>query len=270
MDRTGSLQTWIDGRAATTEELAPLAFAGFAHFTAMQVRGGRVRGLDLHLARLRAASIALFGAALPDDKVRAALRSAIGSLPADMSLTATMYSRNGEFTPSGRHDDPALLVRTGAPSNGPDGPLTLDAVRHERALPDIKHVGEVAKTHHLRRAVAAGYDDALFVDPQGRISEATIWNIAFWDGEAVVWPQAPHLPGVTMTILKRRLTALGIPQREDAVGLDDVRHYRGAAVMNSWTPGVPVAGVAAVPIPMSERFMTLLHNAYANEPAARV
>ncbi len=33
-----------NGRAATAEELAPLAFSGYAHFTALQVRGGRVRG----------------------------------------------------------------------------------------------------------------------------------------------------------------------------------------------------------------------------------
>jgi hypothetical protein len=42
-----------NGKTATREALAPLAFAGHAHFTAMQVRDGRVRGLDLHLARLR-------------------------------------------------------------------------------------------------------------------------------------------------------------------------------------------------------------------------
>ncbi len=38
-----------DGRVAEAEDLAPLAFAGYAHFTAMQVRGDRIRGLDLHL-----------------------------------------------------------------------------------------------------------------------------------------------------------------------------------------------------------------------------
>ncbi|MGY5137778.1 branched-chain amino acid aminotransferase, partial [Streptomyces nigrescens] len=46
-----------NGVAATAEELAPLAFAGYAHFTALQVRDGRVRGLDLHLERLRSASL---------------------------------------------------------------------------------------------------------------------------------------------------------------------------------------------------------------------
>ncbi|MFD2348527.1 aminotransferase class IV [Nonomuraea ferruginea] len=106
-----------DGHPATAAELAPLAFAGYAHFTAMQVRGGRVRGLDLHLERLRSASMELFGRALPDDQVRARLRSALLAGPADLSLTATVYSPAGEFTATDL--EPSLLVRTGPPASGP-------------------------------------------------------------------------------------------------------------------------------------------------------
>jgi hypothetical protein len=32
-----------NGRPATAEALGPLAFRGYAHFTALQVRGGKVR-----------------------------------------------------------------------------------------------------------------------------------------------------------------------------------------------------------------------------------
>ncbi|EWC62784.1 Aminodeoxychorismate lyase [Actinokineospora spheciospongiae] len=53
--------TLFNGRLAEAADLAPLAFAGFAHFTAMQVHDRRVRGLDLHLTRLREASDELFG-----------------------------------------------------------------------------------------------------------------------------------------------------------------------------------------------------------------
>ena len=60
----------LDGQPASGADLAPLAFAGYAHFTAMQVRGRQVRGLDLHLGRLRAASQTLFGQALPDDEIQ--------------------------------------------------------------------------------------------------------------------------------------------------------------------------------------------------------
>lgn len=69
--------TQLNGTTAAPDALAALAFAGHAHFTAMQVRDGRVRGLDLHLARLREASNALFGQALPDARMRTFLHAAL-------------------------------------------------------------------------------------------------------------------------------------------------------------------------------------------------
>ena len=39
----------VNGRAATDSELRALALGGYGHFTAMQLRGGRTRGLQLHL-----------------------------------------------------------------------------------------------------------------------------------------------------------------------------------------------------------------------------
>lgn len=265
-----SFKTQIDGRSATAEDLSPLAFSGFAHFTAMQVRDGGVKGLDLHLTRLRLQSIEFFGRALPDDQVRRNLRTAIDDGPAAMSLTVTMFSRNGEFSPSGTEDDPAVLVRTGPASSGPSGPLRLAAVEHQRPLPMIKHVGEATKTHYLRQAVKDGYDDAAFINARRHLSEATIWNLAFWDGEAVIWPKAAVLPGVTMGIVRRQLAGLNVPQRVEAIGIDDLGSPGGAAVMNSWTPGIGVKSIASVPIPLSPRFMEILHSAYAREPAEKV
>ena len=254
-----------NGRDATADDLAPLAFAGYAHFTAAQVRGGRIRGLDLHLERLRVASLELFGRSLPDEVVRGQLRTALAAGPPDVSLTATVYSSAGEFT-AADGADLDLLVRTGPPSTGPDGPLALAVVEHERYLPAVKHVGEVAKTHVLRGASATGYDDAAFLDRRGRLSEASIWNLAFWDGTAVVWPVADVLGGVTMGIVRRQLTARGVPQREAEVTPGGVADLAGAVVMNSWTPGVAVHRLGDVPVPVAPGFVTLLHDAYAAEP----
>lgn len=242
-------------------DLAPLAFAGYAHFTAMQVRGGRVRGLDLHLERLRVASVELFGAALPDERVRSYLRAAE---PGDVSLTATVYSAAGEFT--SRDGELDVLVRTGPPANGPEGPLALTTVEYERVLPAVKHVGEVAKTYYLRQAVQQGFDDAAFVDRRGRLSEATIWNLAFWDGTAVVWPVAEVLGGVTMGIVRRQLDRLGVPQRSQEVTPADLPDLAGAVVMNSWTPGVPVNRIGDARLPDAPSFVELLHRAYEAEP----
>ncbi|MFI2239309.1 aminotransferase class IV family protein [Streptomyces chrestomyceticus] len=254
------------GRAATAGDLAPLAFAGYAHFTAMQVRGGRVRGLDLHLERLRAASEKMFGRAVAEDRIRGCLRAALEAGPADLSLTATVYSPAGEFTVAGPEVEPEVLVRTGPAASGPQGPLSLATVEHERTLPAVKHVGEVGKTYFLREAVGQGFDDAAFVDRRGRLSEATIWNLAFWDGTSVVWPEAEMLGGTTMGIVRRQLDGLGVPQRVQEVTLADLSALAGGVVMNSWTPGVAVHRIGPAPLPDAPDFLALLHHAYEAEP----
>lgn len=255
-----------NGVPASATDLAPLAFAGYAHFTAMQVRGGRIRGLDLHLERLRDASKRLFDHALDDAQVRAYLRAAVDVGPADLSLTATVHSPAGEFVVADPATPPDVLVRTGPPSSGPDGPLALMSVSHERDLPSIKHVGEIAKTFHLRRAVAQGFDDAVFVDRHGRLSEGTIWNLAFWDGSTVVWPSAELLSGTTMGIVQRQLDRLGIPQRVEEVTRDRLAALDGAVVMNSWNPGIAVSRIDHVTFPPAPAFIEVLHRGFAAEP----
>lgn len=255
-----------NGRDADTSALAPLAFAGHAHFTAMQIRDRKIRGLDLHLDRLRTASMRMFGNALPDDVIRAHLRSAIDASPADASLTATVYSPAGEFVVAGPDIEAELLIRTSPAATDPQGPLSLAAVEYQRPLAAIKHVGEVAKTHYLREAVAQGHDDAAFVDRQGRLSEGTIWNLVFWDGETVVWPIAEMLTGTTLGIVQRQLKRLGVPQRSQEVRLADLPNLAGAAVMNSWTPGIAVSAIASMPMPDAPMLMSALHRAYGEEP----
>ena len=260
----------LNGRAASAEDLAPLAFAGYAHFTAMQVRDRAVRSLDLHLDRLRTASDELFGRHLPDSRVREYLRTAIDAAPPDSSLTSFVTSRPGEFMP----EDPAgsldVLVRISDAAQPPTGPLALDVVRHERHLPHIKHVGEVAKTRYLRRAQTRGFDDAAFEDHSGRLSEATIWNLAFWDGDSVIWPEADVLRGVTMQTLARRLTARGVPQRSREIRRSDLTDRLSAVVMNSWTPAVPLSRLGEQQLANDPLFTRLLHEAYASEPPTPV
>ncbi|KRA20904.1 aminotransferase class IV family protein [Lysobacter sp. Root604] len=258
--------TQRNGQDANAETLAPLAFAGHAHFTAMQVRDRKIRGLDLHLDRLRAASMQMYGHALPDERICAYLRSAIEAGPADLSLTATVYSPAGEFVVAGPGIEPEILIRTSPAATGPAGPLSLATFDYERPLPNVKHVGEVAKTHYLRAAVAQGFDDAAFVDRHGRLSEASIWNLVFWDGEAVVWPIADMLIGTTMGIVRRQLERLGVAQRAQEVRLTDLACMAGAAVMNSWTPGIAVSALDQANLSASPALMRTLHRAYEMEP----
>lgn len=261
--------THLNGSPASVSDLAPLAFAGYAHFTAMQVRDRSVRGLDLHLKRLRSASDELFGRHLPDERITELLRLAIEDAEErDGSLTCFVTSRPGEFAPAGVTPELDVLVKVIDPAQPPVGPLTLDVVHHERHLPQVKHVGEVGKTLFLRRANAHGFDDAAFVDRAGRLSEATIWNLAFWDGESVIWPEADYLPGVTMQILKRRLQSNGIRQQTRGIHPADITEQFSAVVMNSWTPGVPVSRIGDCSLADGSPLVRLLHEAYAGEAPA--
>jgi branched-subunit amino acid aminotransferase/4-amino-4-deoxychorismate lyase len=123
----------------------------------------------------------------------------------------------------------------------------------------------VAKTYLLRQAVAQGFDDAAFVDARGRLSEGTIWNLAFWDKDTVVWPAAEMLSGTTMGIVRRQLDRLGVPQRFQELRLADLPGLTGAVVMNSWTPGVAVHQIGTVALPEAPSFLALLHQAYGAE-----
>ncbi|QRK07131.1 aminotransferase class IV [Archangium violaceum] len=143
----------------------------------------------------------------------------------------------------------------------------MATVEYERVLPAVKHVGEVAKTYFLRQAVKQGFDDAAFVDRRGRLSEGSIWNLAFWDGDAVIWPVAEMLSGTTMGIVRRQLDRLGMAQRFQEVTLADLPTLSGAVVMNSWTPGVAVHRIGSVPLPNAPAFLELLHRAYQAEEA---
>lgn len=268
--QTNAYPTLINAKPVHDQALVPLAFAGFAHFTAMQIRDRRAKAIDLHLKRLREASLSLFGTALPDETILHNIRLAIAQGEADMSLTATIYLPQGEFSADSMGAHPAVLVRTAPPSDGPTGPLRLGVVQHERHMPGIKHVGEGAKTYYLHQAIRQGFDDAAFMDRHGRLSEATIWNLAFWDGESVVWPRADILAGTMMGMVQRQLTRMGVPQQQRDIRPADLVGMSGAAIMNSWTPGLSLTGIGSSPIPEAQEFTRLLRQAFDAEPALPV
>jgi branched-subunit amino acid aminotransferase/4-amino-4-deoxychorismate lyase len=213
----------------------------------------------------------LFGRHLPDSHVREYLSLAIEAAPPDSSVTCFFASHPGEFMPAGPENAALhVLTKVTDPAVPPAGPMAFDVVRHERHLPHIKHVGEVSKTLYLRRANARGFDDAAFEDSAGRLSEATIWNLAFWDGESVIWPEADALSGVTMQILVRQLEARGIPQQTRPVRRSDLTENMSAVAMNSWTPGIALTLLGEHRLNNDPTFARLLHDVYAAEPLVRI
>lgn len=225
---TAPIRVEIDGREPGIEQLYHPILANYGHFTAMQVRGGRVRGLRLHLDRLAGATRELFGVELDTDLVRARLAHAVRDIP-DAAVRINVY----------RPDDLMVLVAVRPPTPPPSAPVSLRSVRYERPAAHLKHVGGFGQIFHGQRAEAEGFDDALLTDHTGAVEETTVANIGFFDGTGVVWPAAPHLPGTEMLLLAPRLGAAGLPSREAPVALAGLPSYRAAFVVNS-------IGIAAV------------------------
>ncbi|MFE1902498.1 aminotransferase class IV [Streptomyces gardneri] len=236
----------IDGIPAGDPELLAALMSGFGHFTAMQVRDGRVKGLGLHLERLDRSTRELFGEELPGERVRALLAGAVEA-SGRRDSSARVYVYGGVRL--------AVVVREPA-EDGPGAPQRLMSVDYLRPAPHIKHLGGFGQDYHRVAARQAGYEEALLTSPYGDISEGAIANIAFWDGSSVVWPSAPCLPGITMTLLEPLLGSVRRP-----VSLADLGGYRAAFVTNS--RGIaPVSGIDTVDLAVDEDLMKRVYSAY--------
>src|SRR5690606_14212547 len=146
-----------NGRRAEAADLVALAMRNHGHFTTMQVRAGAVRGLDLHLARLRDATRELFDVALEDDRVLGGLRQALDMAGSD-DCTARVTVCARECERAARASQPLTaedLAVSGArppPMEPASEPMRAASFQHERALPQIKHVGTFARFHLARQA----------------------------------------------------------------------------------------------------------------------
>ncbi len=216
----------IDGRSATADLLWSVVGNGYGHFTAMQVRDAKTRGADLHLARLDEGTRALFGCGLDGDLVRERIRHGLADDVRDASVRVYVIDPESSGQPS-------ILVTVREPASMPRTPRRLQSVSFQRPLAHIKHIGGFGQAYYGRLAAQAGFDEALFVGPAGDVAEGSITNIGFVDGDAVVWPDAPALHGISMQVLERELSKAGVAWSRRAVNVADVGSFDGAFLTNA-------------------------------------
>lgn len=222
----------LNGRPAGAEDLRVLALVNYGHYSSMQVRNGAVQGIALHEQRLQAGTLELFGSDLDFSAVREQMRAAVASAP-DCTLRATVFSRSFDFRNPGGSFAPEVLISLSPPAQSSARALKVKSFGFQRPLPHIKHVGTFPLFHYRRLALGQGYDDALFVDVDGRISEGSVWNAGFWDGEQLVWPEAPALRGTSEQLLQAGLRESGIGQTVRQVRLAELGGFKAAFTSNA-------------------------------------
>jgi 4-amino-4-deoxychorismate lyase len=249
------LNVELNGRPPAPADLYRIAARNYGHFTTMQVRDGKVRGMALHLARLDDGNEKFFGhrGDVDDElRLREFIRHALGDVR-DASVRVSLV--------------PEVLVAVSDPV--PDEPTPALRVRtdaHERPWPEQKHAATMGLRYAQRTAQDNGFDDALFVGPDGLVREGSVWNVAFWDGTHVVFPEAPVLKGVTMVLLQIAMTMTGVPWALRPVRRAELPDLLAAAAVNSRCPAQPIASIDDVVFEEQDKLTSVLLSAWATVP----
>jgi branched-subunit amino acid aminotransferase/4-amino-4-deoxychorismate lyase len=256
----------LNGAPASADDLRHLVTTNYGHFSAMRVEEGGVRGLDLHLGRIEAATRELFGTSIERERVRQCLRRAIDGGAGPLALRVNVFSRALNRDLPAAAVEPDLLVTVAPAASAVSAAPRVKSYAYTRTLPHIKHVGTFPLFHFRRLAQQAGFDDAVFIDEAGHVEEGSIWNIGFFDGEGVVWPDAPQLTGVSMQLLQAGLARKGIPSSVRPIPLHDIARFRAAFFTNSSVPVRMISRIDAVEFDVDASIEARLVAAYESNP----
>jgi branched-subunit amino acid aminotransferase/4-amino-4-deoxychorismate lyase len=253
----------LNGAPVTSEQLKSLALVNYGHFTSMRVDDQQIRGLSHHLERLVRDCRKLFAAELDREQVREYIRQAIEGREGSFVTRVTIFDPELELGHPGAEIRPSVLVTTRSAGPLPMSPLRVQAASYIRDMPEVKHIGLFGALWHRRNAQLAGFDDSVFTDPEGFISEGATWNLAFFDGDQVIWPNAEVLPGVTMRLLQQvhEETRLG------PVNLTDLPDMEAAFATNTTIGVRAITAINDVEFPEDHPIFERLRKEYEEIPA---
>lgn len=255
----------IDGHPATPEDMAHQALVNYGAYTSFRVENGAVRGLDLHFARLNQAAVELFGESPGETEFRRLMALAVAGQDA-------CWLRVSLFSPEIGHRNPSFVGRPKVMTMVSPAPpplassVRVTAVSYEREAPHLKHLATFGLICARRAARGAGFDDALFVDGQGRLSEGTLWNIGFVQGDRIVWPQAPMLRGVTQAVIQRGLAEAGLASEARPVSISEIGAFDAAFLCNSATPVCPITAIDGVAFANDPALLARIEAAWSAQP----
>lgn len=252
----------LNGAPAQSDDLQALALTNYGHFTSMRVDDGCVRGLSLHVERLVRDCRIVFGADLSPERVREFICRAVSTKHGSFVVRVTVFDPAVNLGHPGARATPHVLVTTRAAVPAEQPPLRVASRRFVRDLPAVKHTGLFGSLYHRRAAQLDGYDDALFTDGSGAISEGPTWNIGFYDGHDVVWPKAEVLPGVTMTLVRQAHARAHVtaPVTVDLSGVQ-------AAFATNTSVGVrPISVIDGIELDAKHPILDELRSAYRSIP----
>jgi branched-subunit amino acid aminotransferase/4-amino-4-deoxychorismate lyase len=184
--------------AASGEPAGPLLAAD-----SWLVSGGAVRGYDAHWARFGGCCREL---GVPRDELARFRLAVTASLPRD-----GRWFPRVEVAAAGDGHDLRLRLRPAAPASL-DARVLVAPRGDPRARPTWKGPDLERLVALRERAVAAGADEALLRDGDGRLLEGALSSLLWWQDETL-WttPARRTLPGITRALLLEIARCRGVP-----------------------------------------------------------
>lgn len=259
---------WLDGQISSLDSARiPVSDRGllFGHaiFETLLAIDGSLVMWDAHFARLRAGALrARLGC--PDEQfLRGALSKTLQAFlekfgeSANKRVSVRLLLTGGDsLSLQPRRSDKGELSQARMmiicrEAGGPDEEVkrlgyalkTCPDAR-SKELVDIKSCSYLWNMMCLDDAQLEGYDDALFVNPNGEISESTTASFVWMSKEDQVVCSAPQennvLPGTTLLCLQNALEAMGHKILWKALRVNDFQSVLACAIVSSVRGLVPV------------------------------
>jgi branched-chain amino acid aminotransferase len=154
---------------------------------------------------------------------------------------------------------PSLLVQTEVRAT-PRHALTLISYRTLRAAATLKSNSFVASHMAQRAAQAAGADDAVFVDEDSRMYEASTANVFVWRGGVLGTSPTDGsiLPGVTRAKVLELATTDGLPVGELYTRINDLTGDEVMLLTSSVRGITPVASIDGARLRQDEELLARL------------
>jgi branched-chain amino acid aminotransferase len=203
---------------ATVSVTDPGVRWGEGLFESMRARDGRIFRLERHLDRLERSARDLELGPLPDRAsiVAAVHRTVQANGAASQRVRVAVTTRPTLIVEADAYEPPA------AAQAGVDVVSVPGAWSPGRRIAEHKTLSYATYRLHQRRAEAAGAFQALLLDDEGRLGEASMANVfTVLGGEVVTAPVAGLLPGVT----REAVMEIACPVRE---ALLEEREWRAA------------------------------------------
>jgi branched-chain amino acid aminotransferase len=271
---------WINGRRVDPE-MGNLSIAerGFTYadglFETMRAFGGVIFRLPAHLDRLAAAADRLelvCPEKLPNLIAELATELSTSGLDAAIRLTVTRGTATGLLPPADSRSVTVVLLAQAVPRFAPEiyrNGLAVHVVsgrRNEFAMTaGMKTLAYTDSIMALLEARQHGADEALLLDTQGHVSEASASNIFIARDDTVMTPPLTCgvLPGITRAVVLELLTERGTEIQERPIDAAELATADEIFLTSSLRGIAPVSSIAGRPLGPPGPITHAMMDAYA-------